>query len=117
MEKAARTLRNMKLDAKQNRHVRHVLVAISQYQGRSIDDVSRINIMLNPSSVREWTNLSLGSDAAAQLALRLAHQDFTMDVEELSVSYEKSGSLNDVQSGILLSPWRVQGWEQLKCFR
>jgi hypothetical protein len=107
----------MKLDAKQNRHVRRVLMAISQYQGRSVEDVFRTNIMLNPSSAREWTNLSLGGDAVAQLALKLAHRDFTMDTEDLSVSYEKSGSLEDVQSGILLSPWRVQGWEKLKCFR
>jgi superkiller protein 3 len=114
MEKAARTLRSMKLDAKQNQHVRYVLAAISQYRGRGVDDVSRTNIVLNPSSAREWTNLSLGGDAASQLALKLAYRDFTMSTEDLSVSYEKSGSLGDVQSGILLSPWRVQGWEKLK---
>lgn len=90
---------------------------ISQCEGRNVDDATRAGIMLNPSSAREWTNLSSGGDAAAQLASKLAQRDPTMDAEELSASYEKSGSLGNVQSGILLSPWRIQGWQKLRSFR
>lgn len=69
--------------------------------------------MLNPSSAGEWTNLSKGADAAAQMALKLAQRDFTMDTDELSQTHEKSGWRGDIQSGILLSPWRVGGWQKL----
>ena len=116
MQQAEMRLRSTRTNTKQDGHIRRVLMQISECQGRNIDDVSRSGIMLNPSSAREWTNLSRGGDAAAQLALRLAQRDHTMETEELSASYEKSGSLGDVQSGILLSPWRIQGWQKLGTF-
>ena len=113
MQQAEVGLRCTRTNSKQDGYIRRVLMQISECQQRNIDDVARAGIMLNPSSAREWTNLSRGGDAAAQLALRLAQRDHTMDTEELSSSYEKSGSLGDVQSGILLSPWRIQGWQKL----
>lgn len=113
MKRAETALRSTRVNTKQDGYVRRVLMQISKCEGQNIDDVPRAGIMLNPSSAREWTNLSRGGDAAAQLALKLAQRDHTMDTEELSASYEKSGSLGDVQSGILLSPWRIQGWQKL----
>jgi hypothetical protein len=106
-------LRNIKSSPKRDRNVRRLLMEISRSQGRDVDDVSRAGVMLNPSSARDWTNLSQGADAPAQMALKLAQKDFTMDMDELSQTYEKSGSLGDIQSGILLSPWRIKGWEKL----
>lgn len=117
MQRAEDTLRSTKGTPKSDKRVRRLLTEISRSQGRNVDDVSRAGIMLNPSSAREWTNLSRGGDPPAQLALKLAHQDHTMDPEEFSATYEKSGSLGDVQSGILLSPWRVQGWQKLAQFK
>lgn len=89
-------------------------MAISKIQGKNIDDVARASIMMDPSSAREWANLSLGGDATAQLAVKLAHHDHTMETDELSALYEKSGSMGDIQSGVVLSPWRVQGWQKLR---
>jgi len=117
MQRAEDTLRSTKGTPKSDIRVRRLLTEISRSQGRNVDDVSRAGIMLNPSSAREWTNLSRGGDPPAQLALKLAHQDHTMGPEEFSATYEKSGSLGDVQSGILLSPWRVQGWQKLAQFK
>jgi hypothetical protein len=116
MQRAEDTLRSTKGNPKSDIRVRRLLMEISRSQGRNVDDVSRAGIMLNPSSSREWTNLSRGGDPPAQLALKLAQQDHTMDPEEFSATYEKSGSLGEVQSGILLSPWRVQGWQKLAQF-
>ena len=113
MRQAEMGLRSTRTNTKQDGYIRHVLMQIAHCQQRNVDDVSRAGIMLNPSSAREWTNLSRGGDAAAQLALKLAQRDHTMDAEELSASYEKSESLGHVQSGILLSPWRIQGWQKL----
>jgi superkiller protein 3 len=114
MHHAEKTLRNTKGTPQTNKQVRHLLMEISRKQGQNIDDISRAGIMLNPSSAREWINLSLNGDATSQLALKLTSQDHTMDTEEYSMIYEKSGSLGDVQSGILFSPWRLQGWQKLK---
>jgi hypothetical protein len=114
MQQAESMLHNVKTNPKQDRDIRRLLMEISRSQGRDVNDVSRAGVMLNPSSAREWTNLSKGGDAPAQMALKLAQRDFTMDMEELSQTYEKSGSLGDIQSGILLSPWRIEGWEKLK---
>lgn len=114
MHHAEKTLRNTKGTPQTNKRIRHLLMEISRKQARNIDDVSRAGIMLNPSSAREWTNLSHNSDAASQLALKLASQEHTMETEEYSIIYEKSGSLGDIQSGILFSPWRQQGWQKLK---
>jgi hypothetical protein len=113
MQQAENVLHVIKPNSEQDRNVRRLLVEISRCQGRNINDVSRAGVMLNPSSVREWTNLSLGGDAPAQMALKLAQRDYTMDMDELSQTYEKSGSLGDIQSGILLSPWRTEGWRKL----
>lgn len=116
MCKAETALRGARTSLKDDRYVRHILLEISRSQGRNADDVSRSGIMLNPASSREWTNLSCDGDDAARLALNLAQHDNRIDVEELSSAYEKSGSLGDVQAGILLSPWRIRGWQKLKEF-
>ena len=116
MRQAEMGLRSRRTTTKQDGYIRRVLMQISECQERDIDDVSRAGIMSNPSSAREWTNLSRGGDAAAQLALRLAQRDHTMETEELSATYERSGSLGGVQAGILLSPWRIQGWQKLGSF-
>ena len=117
MQQAEIILRSIRTNTEQDGSIHRLLMQISKCQKRDIDDVSRVGIMLNPWSAREWTNLSRHGDAAQQFALRLAQRDQTMDMEELSALYEKSGSLGDIQSGILLSPWRAQGWHKLRSFR
>ena len=114
MHHAENTLRSTKCNSKTDKTVRRLLMEISRSQGRNVDDVSRVGIMLNPSSAWEWTNLSRGDDASAHLAMKLAQRDQTLNTEEFSATYEKSGSLGAIQSGILLSPWRIQGWQILK---
>ena len=114
MQQSETSLRNAKVNPKDNVNIRKLLMAISKIQGRNIDDVARASIMTDPSSAREWANLSLGGDAMAQLAVKLAHHDHTIETDELSALYEKSGTMGDIQSGVLLSPWRVQGWRKLR---
>jgi hypothetical protein len=113
MQQSETALRNAKVTTKDGVNVRKLLMAISKIQGRNTDDVARASIMSDPSSAREWANLSRGGDATAQLAVQLAQHDHTMDTDELSTLYEKSGSIGDIQSGVLLSPWRIQGWQKL----
>jgi hypothetical protein len=117
MHQAETKLRKTRTNAKEDAYIRRVLIEIAKCQGRNVDDVSRAGIMLKPSSAREWTNLSRDGDVVVQLALKLAQGDRTMDTEELSALYEKSGSIGDVRSGIFLSPWRVQGWQKLRSFQ
>jgi hypothetical protein len=111
------SLRNTDITSKQSKHVRHLLTELSRSQGKNIGDVSRAGIMLNPSAAQNWINLSRGSgDAPGLFALKLAQQDRTMSAEEISVIYEESGSIGHVQSAILLTPWRVEGWQKLKSY-
>jgi hypothetical protein len=117
MERAENGLRRVRSDSRVDEDAEQVLRAISKSLGRDVDDVSRVQIMLDPTSAREWTHLSRGEDAVAQLALKLAQRDQTMDTEDLSKAYEKSGALGDLQSGILLSPWRFEGWQKLRLSR
>ena len=116
MQKAEQTLVCLRPDPPVDRSVSQVLTEIGRSQGQAVNDVSRTGIMLDPSSACAWSDLSRGCDVLARLALKLAQQDHTMDAEELSGCYEKSRSLDDVQSGILLSPWRIEGWLKLKAF-
>jgi len=114
MGQSETALRNAKVIAKDGVNIRKLLMAISRIQGRNTDDVARASIMTDPSSAREWANLSHGGDATAQLAVKLAQHDHTIDTDELSALYEKSGSMGDIQSGVLLSPWRIEGWQKLR---
>jgi len=114
MQQSETSLRNTKINAKDNTNIRKLLTAISKIRGRNIDDVARASIMMDPSSAREWANLSRGGDVTAKLAVKLAQHDHTMEIDDLSALYEKSGSMGDIQSGILLAPWRIQGWQKLR---
>lgn len=117
MQRVEAQMRKLRSETRSDQVTSMLLMELSRKLGADTDDVSRVGIMLNPSSSLEWTNLSQGEDAIAQLALQLAQRDPTMGSEELSMAYEKSGSLGDVQSGILICPWRVQGWQKLNLFQ
>ena len=114
MQQAETSLRDAKVTAKENIDVRKLLMVMSELRGRNADDVARASIMVDPSSAREWANLSHGGDATAQLAAKLAQRDHTIETDELSELYEKTGLVGDIQSGVLLSPWRVEGWKKLR---
>lgn len=114
MRQAENNLRISKLIHKDDRDVHHLLIEIARSRGRNVDDVSRTGVMLNPSSAKEWGNLAQGGDAAAQMALKLAQRDNSIERDDLVEIYDKSGKLGNIQSGILLSPWRAEGWHKLK---
>jgi hypothetical protein len=114
MRQAENNLRISKPNHKDDRDVHHLLIEIARSQGRNVDDVSRTGVMLNPSSAQEWGNLAQGGDAAAQMALKLAQRDNSIERDDLVEIYDKSGELGNIQSGILLSPWRAEGWQKLK---
>lgn len=114
MRQAENKLRIIKPNHKEDRDVHRLLVEIARSQGRNVDDVSRTGVMVNPSSAQEWGNFAQGRDAAAQMALKLAQRDNSIDRDDLAQIYDKSGELGNIQSGILLSPWRAEGWQKLK---
>jgi len=107
------TLRELSTSSHNAAEMHTLLTAIARLEGRKIEDVSRTEIMLDPSLSREWINLSKGGDPVANMALKLAARDPQVSIEEMALAYEISGSLGSLQSGILLSPWRAQGWRKL----
>jgi hypothetical protein len=114
MRQAENKLRIIKPNHKEDRDIHGLLVEIARSQGSNVDDVSRTRVVLNPSSAQEWGNLAQDGDTAAQMALKLAHWDNSIDRDDLAQIYDKSGELGNIQSGILLSPWRAEGWQKLK---
>jgi hypothetical protein len=117
MQTAENALRNTETTSKETKYVRRLLTELSRSQGKNVDDVSRAGIMLNPSAAQNWINLAGGRDAPVQFALKLVQLDRTLSTEEVSIIYEKSVSLGDVQSGVLLTPWRIEGWQKFDSFR
>ena len=115
MNQAEMGLRRASLKSPHDNNVPKVLREIARSKGHDADDVYRAQVMLNPASAGAWSGLGNGRDVnVQQLALKLARLDKTIATEELSELYERSGSLVDIQSGILLCPWRIEGWEQLR---
>jgi len=106
-------LRGMASSPKRH-EIRELLSQISLSARQNADDVSRVGILLDPSSATEWIRLSRGGNAVADLSLKLALRDPTIETEDMARIYEASEWLGAVQSAILLSPWRVQGWTKLK---
>jgi hypothetical protein len=119
MQTAENALRGAETTFRETKNVRQLLTELSRSQGKNIDDVSRAGIILNPSTAQNWINLAgaRGHDAPVQFALKLARLDRTLGTEEVSMIYEKSKSFGDVQSGVLLAPWRIEGWQRLESFR
>jgi hypothetical protein len=113
IQKVETALRSMASSPK-NRQAREFLSGISISTGQNVDDFSRVGILLDPSSAVEWIKLSKGGDAVADLSLKLASRDPTIDTEDMARICEASESRGALQSGILLSPWRVEGWKKLK---
>ena len=113
IDQAELGLRETDVGNQQEKYVRSVLREIARVKGHDSHDVSRAQIMLNPASASAWSHLTTGEDVLVQLALKLARIDRSMEAEELSGLYEKSGVLGDVQSGIMLCPWRTEGWNKL----
>ena len=114
LQRAETSLRSRRTGLLKDGSLDTLLMEISRLQGRNIRDVSRTGIMLDPSSVREWSNLSNGGDIPSRFARVLAQQDNAMSTEEVSMIYAKTGCLGDIQCSILLSPWRVNGWYALE---
>lgn len=106
-------LRELSSSSRVSTVIHTVLEEICRIEEGDLNDVSRAAIMLDPSSGKEWRNLSKGGDAIARLALKLASRDPKITTEEMSLTFEKSESLGYVQSGLLLSPWRLRGWRKL----
>lgn len=106
-------LRSADLRCQRQKHVQSVLREIARSKGQEAHDVSRAQIMLNPALASAWSGLATGRDVVTQLALKLARVDKTVETEELSELYGRSGFRGDVQSGILLCPWRSEGWQKL----
>jgi hypothetical protein len=113
MDQAEMGLREAGVSSEQEKIVRSVLREIARLKGHDSADVSRAQIMLNPASASAWSHLTTGEDVLVQLALKLARIDKSMEAEELSELYEKSRVPGDVQSGIMLCPWRTEGWNKL----
>jgi hypothetical protein len=113
MDQAEMGLREADVGSEQEKMVRSVLREIARLKGHNADDVSRAQIMLNPGSASAWSHMTTGEDVLVQLALKLARIDKSMEAEELSELYEKSRTFGDVQSGIMLCPWRTEGWNKL----
>jgi len=117
MDQAEMGLRRANLMSPHDNKVPKVLREFARSKGHDFDDVYRAQVMLNPASASAWSGLDNGHDVTVQrLALKLARLDKTTITEELSEFYESSGSLVDIQSGILLCPWRIEGWKQLSWF-
>ena len=119
MQTAENALRSTETASRETKYVRQLLTELTRSQGKNVDDVSRAGIMLNPSAAQNWINLAAarGHDAPVQFALKLAQLDRTLGTEEVSIIYDKGISLGDVQSSVLLAPWRIEGWQRLNSFR
>jgi len=117
MDRAEMGLRRANLMSQHDKKVLRVLREIARSKGNDSDDVYRAQVMLNPASASAWSGLDNGHDEnVQQLVLKLARLDKMTITEELSEFYDSSGSLVDIQSGILLCPWRIEGWKQLRWF-
>ena len=116
LQRVENGLRSRRTESVKDGSLDRLLMEISRVKGRNIPDVSRTGIMLDPSSVREWSNLSNCGDVPSRFARVLAQRDNAMYTEEVSMVFEKTGCLGDIQSAILLSPWRVSGWHALEVF-
>jgi hypothetical protein len=117
MQTAENALRNTETTSGETKSVRQLLTELSWSQCKNVDDVSRAGIMLNPSAAQNWINLGGSRAAPVRFALKLVQLDHTLGTEEVSIIYEKSISLGDVQSGVLLTPWWIEGWQKLNSFR
>jgi hypothetical protein len=116
MDNTKHRLARLRTDPSIDQSIGRMLTEIGHSQNQAANDISRAGIMLDPSSARAWGKISRGGDASAHMALKLAQRDNTMNTDELTSCYEKSGNLGDVQSGVLLCPWQIEGWHKLKGF-
>ena len=77
------------------------------------------DVFLHPNQSHGWSRLADvgGSDYAADMALKTANKSVpprsTLGAGDLSAAFVGTGKLADIQKGIFLAPWKMNGWDAL----
>ncbi|KAJ5115018.1 hypothetical protein NUU61_000777 [Penicillium alfredii] len=76
-------------------------------------------VMLSPAQPQGWMELSAASQSsypaqmAVERALRSVPPRGNLDAVDLSQAYVQTGKTGDALRGIMVAPWKRQGWEEL----